>query len=232
MSALDPGALKQLQSTGSATWFLPNQLVDRIHPGLYTQTVQSVRARFIGTFPSEGVRGELDFSGISRVRMRKADLTDSDPSDVETDWVETSLATWPSSSDPSFDPAFDDFADYAVKMRIGPPLSLALSELSDSSGLMAGLPDGMLGALQNAGLEGTWGLRLSRTANSFAYSAIDDVELTFEILADFDAELSAAMQEAWVRQGVNGQLYDADLWVSAARIRSQCQRSPKPAPNR
>ncbi|MCB9765455.1 MAG: hypothetical protein H6739_37115 [Alphaproteobacteria bacterium] len=199
LSTLSATAMESLRDSGSCTFVLRQQDIDRHFPGTYLHRVKDARVEIVGLVPPSGVRGVLVSPGAYVVRV--PNTNDYVEGEVNADWTYDPLTTLQS-------PA-DDYTDYVLKPVSGVLGVLQLSQFDvrgDRAVLSA--PQGMLKPIEHQGLESGWTLRLQRIANNFDFNDIVDVELTFWFLCAYDQDLEEKQNAAWTLMGDDGQLLD------------------------
>ncbi|WP_250286937.1 Tc toxin subunit A-related protein, partial [Frankia sp. CiP1_Cm_nod2] len=171
---LDPAALADLVTHGTATFVLPEWLFDLDFPGHYQRRIRTVALTIpciTGPYTSVNARLTLD---ADRIR-RSADPASGANGDA-------------------YAPTGDDDNRFEPSGRAGG--SIVTSHGQNDQGLFdGGQNDDRLLPFENAGLISRWTLRLPKDSNSFDTSTVSDVIMTIRYTARYDDRLARAARE-------------------------------------
>jgi hypothetical protein len=210
LSQLAPDALAQLRNKGECSFALTQRTMDLLFPGLYLHSLQDLEVRVVGLVPPDGVRGVLQLSSLSWVRVPNEPEFLGEGATSSADWTTTPLAATPVPA--GSDTSLTNYAAYIMKQLISTGADLVLSAYRiERDGAILRAPQGLLTALQHHGLDTSLRLALPKTANGFDWANISDVEIQVWFLAAYDDGLAAAQREALWRQGKRGEIQSAAL---------------------
>ncbi len=204
LSRLDPGALRDLRNTGTCAFVLRQEWVDREFPGTYLHRLKDLQLDFVGILPPGGMRGVLSMTGLSWVRVPNSGLYAE--GETKEDWTTTALA------------ATSPYDNYLMKRLSATAHTITLSEfdVGKDRGVLS-VPRGMLGRVENLGLDTGWTLSLPKRANAIEFENVRDLELTFWFLCQYDPLLQQAQDDA-LNEMV---LYNAAKLSAVANLPSQ-----------
>jgi hypothetical protein len=173
-----PAALQELRNTGSMTFSVRLEQLERRFPGLFNLRISAVDVQPVALMDATRFSLELTHLGSGQVRLH-AESAGSDEL-LGTDWL-TGLET-----------------DWSIRLRTTPPETAVFSGLKrDEAGSIASFfAANQLGAFEGVPASSAWRVDLSMKENRIVPDTLVDVIINFTISGYYDPTLRDAIDHA------------------------------------
>src|ERR1043165_2340790 len=173
-----PAALQELRDTGSMTFSVRLEQLERRFPGLFNLRISSVDVLPLALMDSTRFSLELTHLGSGQVRLH---AESADPEDLlGTDWLSGLEAEW------------------SIRLRTLPPETAVFSGLrrEDVGGISSFFASNQLGAFEGVPAASAWRVDLSMKENRIVPDSLADLILTFTLSGYYDPTLRDAIDHA------------------------------------
>jgi hypothetical protein len=174
-----PAALQELRDTGSMTFSVRLEQLERRFPGLFNLRISAVDVLPVALMDASRFSLELTHLGSGQVRLH-AEEADSEEL-LGTDWLTGLEAEW------------------SIRLRTTPPETAVFSGLSrqDQAGSIASFfAANQLGAFEGVPASSAWRVDMSMKENRIVPDSLVDLIITFTISGYYDPTLRDAIDHA------------------------------------